>query len=55
MTTSDLFPEAKHQSEAVTFEPALQAGIARLKKFITRTGAHYAGQRNCDYAPTNRS
>jgi deoxyribodipyrimidine photo-lyase len=55
MTTPDLFPEAKHQSEAVTFEPTRKGGIARLKKFITRTGAHYAGQRNYDYGPTNRS
>ena len=55
MTTPDLFPEAKYQSEAVTFEPTRQAGIARLKKFITRTGAHYAGQRNYDYGPTNRN
>ena len=55
MTTPDLFPEAKHQSETVTFEPTRQAGIARLKKFITRTGAHYAGQRNYDCGPTNRN
>ena len=55
MTTPDLFPEAKHQSETVTFEPTRQAGIARLKKFITRTGAHYASQRNYDYGPTNRN
>ena len=55
MTTPDLFPEAKYQSEAVTFEPTRQAGIARLKKFITRTGAHYASQRNYDYGPTNRN
>ncbi|MGY9030459.1 MAG: FAD-binding domain-containing protein [Rhodobacterales bacterium] len=50
-----MFPEAKYQSEAVTFEPTRQAGIARLKKFITRTGAHYASQRNYDYGPTNRN
>ena len=55
MTTPDLFPEAKHQSETVTFEPTRQAGIARLKKFINRTGAHYASQRNYDYGPTNRN
>ena len=55
MTTPDLFPEAKHQSETVTFEPTRQAGIARLKKFITRTGAHYASQRNYDYGPKNRN
>ena len=55
MTTPDLFPEAKYQSEAVTFEPTRQVGIARLKKFITRTGAHYASQRNYDYGPTNRN
>jgi len=55
MTTPDMFPEAKHQSEAVTFEPTRQAGIARLEKFITRTGEHYAGQRNYDYGPENRS
>ena len=55
MTTPDLFPEAKYQSEAVTFEPTRQAGIARLKKFINRTGAHYASQRNYDYGPTNRN
>lgn len=55
MTTPDLFPEAKYQLEAVTFEPTRQAGIARLKKFITRTGAHYASQRNYDYGPTNRN
>ena len=55
MTTPDLFPEAKYQLEAVTFEPTRQAGTAWLKKFITRTGAHYAGQRNYDYGPTNRN
>ena len=55
MTTPDLFPEAKYQSEAVTFEPTRQAGIARLKKFINRTGVHYASQRNYDYGPTNRN
>lgn len=55
MTTSDLFSEAKDQPEAVTFEPTRQAGIARMNKFITRTGAHYAGQRNYDYGPSNRS
>lgn len=55
MTTPDLFPEAKYQLEAVTFEPTRQAGIARLKKFINRTGAHYASQRNYDYGPTNRN
>ena len=55
MTTPDLFPEAKHQSETVTFEPTRQAGIARLKKFINRTGVHYASQRNYDYGPTNRN
>jgi len=55
MTTPDLFPEAKYQLEAVTFEPTRQAGTARLKKFITRTGAHYASQRNYDYGPTNRN
>jgi len=50
-----LFPEAKYQLEAVTFEPTRQAGTARLKKFITRMGAHYASQRNYDYGPTNRN
>ena len=55
MTTPDLFPEAKYQLEAVTFEPTRQAGTARLKKFITRMGAHYASQRNYDYGPTNRN
>ena len=55
MTTPDLFPEAKYQLEAVTFEPTRQAGTAQLKKFITRTGAHYASQRNYDYGPTNRN
>ena len=55
MTTPDLFSEAKYQSEAVTFAPTREAGIARLKKFITRTGAHYASQRNYDYGPTNRN
>ena len=55
MTTPDLFPEAKYQLEAVTFEPTRQAGTARLNKFITRTGAHYASQRNYDYGPTNRN
>jgi deoxyribodipyrimidine photo-lyase len=55
MTTSDLFPEAKDQPETITFEPTRQAGIARLNKFITRTGAHYSSQRNYDYGPSNRS
>jgi deoxyribodipyrimidine photo-lyase len=55
MTTPDMFPEPKHQSETVAFEPTRRAGLERLEKFITRTGAHYAGQRNYDYGPTNRS
>lgn len=55
MTTPDMFPEAPHQSEIVKFDPTRRAGLERLAKFASRTGAHYAAQRNHDLGPGNRS
>ena len=55
MSTPDMFPEVPHQPETVTFEPTRRAGLERLERFASRTGAHYAGQRNYDYGSNNRS
>jgi deoxyribodipyrimidine photo-lyase len=55
MTTSDMFAQTQHQQETVTFEPTRQAGLARLAKFASRTGAHYASQRNYDFGPAHRT
>ena len=46
---------APQQSEIVTFEPTQHAGLERLEKFASRTGAHYAGQRNYDFGSGDRS
>ena len=55
MSTSDMFSKAPHQSETVAFEPTRRAGLERLEKFASRTGAHYATRRNHDLGPDDRS
>ena len=55
MTTSNYFSMAPQQSEIVTFEPTQHAGLERLEKLASRTGAHYAGQRNYDFGSGDRS
>jgi deoxyribodipyrimidine photo-lyase len=55
MTTPDMFSDAPHQPETVTFVPTRSAGLERLGKFASRTGAHYASQRNYDYGPARRN
>lgn len=54
MTTADLFSDTTPQ-EIVAFEPTRQAGLVRLEAFASRTGAHYAAERNYDYGPHKRS
>ncbi len=54
MTTSGYFSMAPHQSEIFTFEPTQHARLERLEKFASRTGAHYAGQRNYDFVSGDR-
>ena len=55
MTDRDLASNAREHSETVAFVPTRCAGHERLKKFVARTGAHYAGQRNYDFGSGNRS
>ena len=55
MTTSALFSGDQAPSETVTFEPTRTAGLERLDKFVSRTGAHYASLRNYDFWRQNRS
>jgi hypothetical protein len=55
MPASDLFSETPPIPETITFEPTRRAGLERLEKFASRTGAHYASHRNFDYGPDNRS
>jgi deoxyribodipyrimidine photo-lyase len=55
MTELDLFLNVPAQSEMVSFEPTRGAGLERLEKFASRTGTHYATQRNYDYGVMNRS
>lgn len=53
--TEDLFADLPDHPETVAFEPTRQAGITRLESFASRTGTHYASQRNYDLGPTQRS
>ncbi len=55
MNTPDMFTDLQPPTETVTFEPTRRAGFERLEKFASRTGAHYASQRNYDFGPANRS
>ena len=55
MTDRDLASNAREHSERVAFVPSRCAGHERLEKFVARTGAHYAGQRNYDFGSGNRS
>ncbi|MEP6266500.1 MAG: FAD-binding domain-containing protein [Paracoccaceae bacterium] len=51
----DLFAGLSTPPEKVVFEPTRRAGLARLEKFASRTGTHYATRRNYDLGPSNRS
>ncbi|MBT0958716.1 DNA photolyase [Alphaproteobacteria bacterium KMM 3653] len=51
----DLFADLPDHPETVAFEPTRQAGLARLERFASRTGRHYASQRNYDLGPARRS
>jgi len=53
--TQDLFSEMTDHPESVAFEATRQAGLARLEQFASRTGSHYASQRNYDLGPSYRS
>lgn len=55
MTTPNMFPEDRQHPEAIVFAPTRRAGLARLDKFASRTGAHYAAQRNFDFGSGNHS
>ena len=55
MTESDLFSSAPAPQETVVFEPTRNAGLERLERFASRTGSHYASQRNYDYGALHRS
>lgn len=41
--------------EKAAFEPTRRAGLARMERFATRTGTHYASKRNYDLGANNRS
>lgn len=49
MNKQDMFQELELPSETVEFTPTRQAGLARLEKFVSRTGQHYSRQRNYDF------
>lgn len=53
--TPDLFSDTARMPETVAFEPTRTAGLARLTQFSSRTGTHYASQRNYDPGPSHRS
>ncbi|MEP3639973.1 MAG: FAD-binding domain-containing protein [Paracoccaceae bacterium] len=53
--TDDLFADLPDPPEIVAFEPTRRAGLARLENFASRTGAHYAANRNYDLGPAQRS
>jgi len=52
---TDLFTDIPDQPEPVTFEPTRRAGLIRLDRFASRTGAHYGTRRNYDLGPSMRS
>lgn len=53
MSTEDLFSDFE-QAEAVQFTPTREAGLARMDQFASRTGSHYARQRNFDFGAGRR-
>ena len=54
MSGVDLFSDAD-TTEPIAFVPMRKAGLARLDKFASRMGQHYARQRNFDFGPYQRS
>ena len=54
MNTQDMFPGFEPQPEVVAFTPTRQAGLARLEKFVSRAGRHYARRRNYDLGSMQR-
>lgn len=54
MSDQDMFQELELPSETVEFTPTRQAGLARLEKFVSRTGRHYARRRNYDFGAALR-
>lgn len=55
MKTQDLFDDLPSQVEQIEFTPTRESGLARLDKFTSRAGRHYAAQRNYDLGPNDRS
>lgn len=55
MTSESLLPGLEPQSEPMDFVPSRAAGLARLDRFASRAGRHYAGQRNYDFGPDRRN
>ena len=54
MSTSDLFA-FEAQEETLEFSADRSSTLARLDKFASRSGRHYAAQRNYDFGSTQRS
>lgn len=55
MNGSNSLPGLDPVPEAIDFEPSRAAGLARLDRFVSRTGQHYARQRNYDFGPQLRT
>ncbi len=55
MQDNDLLTDLPLEAENIDFTPTRAAGLARLDKFVSRTGRHYASQRNYDFGPKFRS
>ena len=50
-----MLPGFEAKAERISFTPTREAGRDRLDQFVGRAGRHYAGQRNYDFGPDNRS
>ena len=55
MSETPMLPGFAARSERIEFTPTVEAGRARLEQFLARAGRHYAGQRNYDFGPGDRS
>ncbi|MEM9318288.1 MAG: FAD-binding domain-containing protein [Pseudomonadota bacterium] len=55
MSGADLLSGLDSAPEPVDFQPSRAAGLVRLDQFVSRTGRHYAGQRNYDFGPEQRT
>lgn len=55
MQEDDLFSDLPIAREIIDFTPSRASGLARLDIFVSRTGRHYASQRNYDFGPEFRS